>query len=602
VYELHTLGIETYLLINHSDQTETLSRDIPVIDEAQAQALPAWRFIVIDGFRTAPQWLQLWSHKAPVIGIDEGGLSRSSFDYLVDILPGPKRITMPLRLVMLTMPILRTLPLYKKICTTLGQTDRPNQANPDFLQLPQKRREQFPDRIHRILVSFGAEDAQGLSVPTVEGLLQHGAGYDISLVIGPGNCTISEKERQELVRQGVHLLEAPDNLMDHLADYDLVITHYGLTAFEALAAQVSVALVAPTAYHEVLGLAAQFYSFGYGRWAAWRAGRLLARQSVQHSILQSSRDLYHRYSLFRMTNNFAATLQSWSFPTAGRCPLCHDRSRKGARILARFPDRTYVRCGHCGLTYMIRPNNPPITYEGAYFLEDYKKQYGKTYIEDFPNLIQMAQSRLNHIDQLLGSDNSEQVRLLDIGCAYGPFLAAAKERGWSVMGLDPSQDAVRYVKDQIGVPVLQGLFPDTDLTSLTGGEKLDVVSLWYVIEHFSDLDKTLKAASELVKKGGLLAFSTPSGSGISGRARIRSFLEHSPQDHWTILSPSTCSPMLARYGFRLVKTVSTGHHPERFPLLGAFAKSKKTVIYRVLLKVSRLFSLGDTFEAYAVKE
>jgi len=60
--------------------------------------------------------------------------------------------------------------------------------------------------------------------------------------------------------------------------------------------------------------------------------------------------------------------------------------------------------------------------------------------------------------------------------------------------------------------------------------------------------------------------------------------------------------MLARYGFRLVKTVSTGHHPERFPLLGAFAKSKKTVIYRVLLKVSRLFSLGDTFEAYAVKE
>jgi hypothetical protein len=48
--------------------------------------------------------------------------------------------------------------------------------------------------------------------------------------------------------------------------------------------------------------------------------------------------------------------------------------------------------------------------------------------------------------------------------------------------------------------------------------------------------------------------------------------------------------------------VVTGHHPERFPLLGAFADpAKKGPLYRFLLFISRLFRLGDTFEVYAVK-
>jgi spore coat polysaccharide biosynthesis predicted glycosyltransferase SpsG/SAM-dependent methyltransferase len=596
---LRALGAEAYLY-------GTSLQNIPTLSDSEAKQVSRWRFVVIDGFRTDSDFYKAWAKEAPVIGIDEGGPCRYFFDYLVDILPGPKRLSWPVRLLIMSVPLFRGFSFFKALCRVSGRTDRPNQANPDFLELPQKRREQFPAHINTILVSFGAEDAQGLSLPVLQGLLAHGSGFEISLAIGPKNRTIPEGARRELRQKGVRILEAPEDLAEQLYEYDLVITHYGLTAFEALAAQVPVALVSPSAYHEVLGLSVRFYSFGYGKGAARRAGHLLAHQSVQHALIQQSSDIYRRYGLFRTANDFAATLQSWTFPTGGRCPLCHDRSRRGAPVLARFPDRTYVRCGHCGITYMIRPNEPPITYDGAYFLEDYKKQYGKTYIEDFPNLVRMAQARLSHIQNILSrptpSPEKKPVRLLDIGCAYGPFLAAAKDLGWSVMGLDPSQDAVRYVQDHVGVPVLQGLFPETDLTSLTGGEALQVVSLWYVIEHFPDLGRALEAASALLQKGGVLAFSTPSAAGISGRARLRSFLEHSPPDHWTILSPRTCGPLLARYGFRLVKTVSTGHHPERFPLFGPFAKSKKTFIYRVLLKVSQICSLGDTFEAYAVKE
>jgi hypothetical protein len=45
--------------------------------------------------------------------------------------------------------------------------------------------------------------------------------------------------------------------------------------------------------------------------------------------------------------------------------------------------------------------------------------------------------------------------------------------------------------------------------------------------------------------------------------------------------------------------VISGCHPERFPLLGKFAKSKKSPLYWLFLAVGNFFGLGDTFEVYA---
>jgi hypothetical protein len=48
--------------------------------------------------------------------------------------------------------------------------------------------------------------------------------------------------------------------------------------------------------------------------------------------------------------------------------------------------------------------------------------------------------------------------------------------------------------------------------------------------------------------------------------------------------------------------VITAQHPERFPFFGRFLRpSRKGPLYRLLFLISRVFKLGDTFEAYAVK-
>jgi 2-polyprenyl-3-methyl-5-hydroxy-6-metoxy-1,4-benzoquinol methylase len=188
--------------------------------------------------------------------------------------------------------------------------------------------------------------------------------------------------------------------------------------------------------------------------------------------------------------------------------------------------------------------------------------------------------------------------LLDIGCAYGPFLAAAREEGFSPAGIDPAQDTVRYVQENLGIPAVHGFFPHS---SFLIPHSYNVISLWFVIEHFRDCTCVLAEIRKLLQPGGVLAFSTPSFSGISGRSSLRKFLSASPQDHITVWKPKMCRKALALAGFEVKKIVISGHHPERFPLLGKLAKSKKHPLYWPLLAISKIFALGDTFEVYGIK-
>jgi SAM-dependent methyltransferase len=197
---------------------------------------------------------------------------------------------------------------------------------------------------------------------------------------------------------------------------------------------------------------------------------------------------------------------------------------------------------------------------------------------------------------------SERRRVLDIGCAYGPFLVAAQDEQLLPIGIDPAADAVRYVQEELKISAYQGFFPDTPLPGVLEDERFDVISLWYVIEHFERPDAVLKEIHRLLKPGGVLAFSSPSFSGISSRVSSKSFLEKSPQDHWTIWEPRCTGNMLKRFGFSLRKIVISGHHPERFPGIGRFLTRKHSIVYAFFFWISRVFRLGDTFEVYAVKE
>jgi spore coat polysaccharide biosynthesis predicted glycosyltransferase SpsG/2-polyprenyl-3-methyl-5-hydroxy-6-metoxy-1,4-benzoquinol methylase len=545
-----------------------------------------WDCVVVDHFRTPEEEFFRWTELAPLIGIDEGGPCRENFDFLIDVLPGLPARAKP------NIADVSLLPL-SRIKEGGSLPPRPSPAA-RVLGYPPQRGLPPPQRPRKILISFGQEDAAGLALATAQTLAAKNTEgfFDITLLTGALN------RRAGSAPEGVKCLETIPRLGEQLAEYSLVITHYGITAFEAVYAGTPVLLVSPGAYHEQLAKAAGFCSVGIGSRAAAKISRLLFKKKQPHYFfLQKLQNicaaLASRHHLEHAPSQSLAELLNGFSPLVSRsCPVC-GASAAGLPAIGRFPDRSYRRCPRCGIIMMNRVNPPPIEYAREYFFDNYKKQYGKTYIEDFPNLRVMGKRRLAIIQGLL-PPSAETPSLLDIGCAYGPFLAAAKEAGFSPFGIDPADDAVRYVTQSLGIPALRGFFPHSALQP-----PYDCVTLWYVIEHFPDCVPALAEIRRLLKDSGVLAFATPSFAGVSGRSSLKRFLGQSPADHWTIWSPRACKKALALAGFQVKKITVSGHHSERFPLLGKFAKSKKSPLYGPLLAASKLFGLGDTFEVYA---
>ena len=496
--------------------------------------------IVLDRFKTSLKEFTFFREKGPVIGIDEGGC-RKYCDFLIDIIPAPP------------------------------QRHNPNMSSPRLLPLPKTRRRSFTSvqagKKVRVLISFGMEDGAGLTLPVALSFSKEKT-FDVNVVLPRGaSCDI----------RGVTLLKPIENLREHLAEYDLVVTHFGLTAFEALYARVPVLLFSPGGYHKKLADLCGFYTLSLGE-----------EPFFDEKLLERCRGIAGRFNLESDCDSEALCNMLCCVPRLPTvCPSC-GASIVNSPVLARFSDRTYRLCKLCKVVFMLRLTPVPLEYSDEYFFNSYKKQYGLTYLEDFPKLVKMGEGRLNRIQEF-----STGKRLLDIGCAYGPFLSAARDAGFNPIGVDPAENAVRYVKDTLGIQAQHGFFPAVPAHSMV----FDVVSLWYVIEHFDKLSDILPALHSLLTKGGVLAISTPSYTGISGRICINAFLKSSPADHFSIWSPFSAGIILKRYGFRIKRVVVSTHHPERFPVLGG-----ASILYPMLRFISAFFKLGDTFEIYAMKE
>lgn len=525
----------------------------------------AWDLVVLDRRSTSAEELAFWERLAPVLAIDEGGPARAEAHYLVDILPRAAR----------------------------GAARRlvANKASLGFLDLPRARRE--PARaFKKILVTFGGEDPAGLSLSLARSLVGSGLVEPEDLTIVTGAL---RRGAPPTGLEGVTVLGPVQDLKEHLSRYDLVLTQFGLTAFEAAWAGCGVILLNPGAYHRSLARAAGFPEIGVRRPNLRALGRLLASPVEVLSRMAAVAP--------EETESLADFIAGLAPAGPKLCPACGRRER-----VAEYRDatRTIFRCSSCGMLYLSRfsPGRDD-PYKESYFFEEYRRQYGRTYLEDWPKLLELARSRLQAAEPLAARGGRQgSLSVLDVGCAYGPFLEAVRERGHDPYGIDAAPEAAAYVRRSLGIPAVSGDFLDSAVAAAFGGP-FDLVTMWYVIEHFADLDRALRNAAALLRTGGVLAFSTPSAEGASGRFDRARFFAGSPADHFSIWEPSRVRGILKSYGFRVEKIRVTGCHPERIPpfrrlsgrggLVGALARSLGSA-------ASRLFRLGDTFEVYAVRE
>lgn len=282
-------------------------------------------------------------------------------------------------------------------------------------------------------------------------------------------------------------------------------------------------------------------------------------------------------------------MKAGRFISAGPpCPCCGSSFHL---MLQSSPE--LVRCLRCGMN-RLKADEIKIEkrYSDSYFLDEYKDQYGRTYLEDQSNIESLARQRLRVINHTVSTKNRS---LLDIGCAYGFFLSEARKSGWDTEGTDIIEQPLIYAQMELGLKVTRSRAENMEFSS-----KYGAITLWYVLEHLKDPCGFLKRTAAALEQGGVLALGLPNGSGITYRVNPEYWLQSRPNDHFSDFTYKALRLMGKKIGLRISAVVSRGIHYDRYRKA---AHGIFRLIPRYVFELyCRLFHAGDTFEIYFIKE
>ncbi len=289
-----------------------------------------------------------------------------------------------------------------------------------------------------------------------------------------------------------------------------------------------------------------------------------------------------------MSSNAAATIETQSLeissiePKLERCPICESRSLRRLFISEGTP---IARCDECSLV-MRNPQPSDKTlgeiYSADYFLGGHSPEHTSE-VNRIKRLT--AALYLDQIEHELKNRGAKlrQVRLLEVGCGHGNFLAEAASRGWEVTGIEYSSDSAAAANRNVGRDcVLVGSIETVDLPEDT----FDVCVIADVIEHTREPARFLREVNRVLKPGGLVYIAVPSLDSRSAKMMGEKWMEYK-LEHLFYFNRDTIRNILFREGFEKIE-VSSGKkiltldyiakHFQRFPVqpftavLGAVTK------------------------------
>lgn len=200
-----------------------------------------------------------------------------------------------------------------------------------------------------------------------------------------------------------------------------------------------------------------------------------------------------------------------------------------------------VRCAACGHMQLERLPAPG-ELAGAY-----GDAASGDYLEEERGQRLTARTTLMRIERHVGPPG----RLLDVGCWVGFLLDEARERGWRVLGVEPSTWASSLARERFGLDVRT-----CDLAELViPPGSLQVVHLGDVIEHLPDPGVALEQVRGLLAPDGVLALALPDAGSRLARALGPRWWSVIPT-HVHYFTRHSVGRLLARHGYELLSVAT----------------------------------------------
>ena len=182
------------------------------------------------------------------------------------------------------------------------------------------------------------------------------------------------------------------------------------------------------------------------------------------------------------------------------CIICGNNKTKTILeldFLKEYENRiNLVRCSSCKLEY-LNPLPAKETFKNIYNEYYYKNGY----INLQTKRISQASSHLDKM-QRLNASKPEKINVLDIGAGTGYFLMLAKQLNYNIYGIETSDFAREYAKENFRIDSKSCL---KDLPDIM----YDFITFWDVLGHINNPDIYLGYCKSHLKKSGYIIIKFP---------------------------------------------------------------------------------------------
>jgi 2-polyprenyl-3-methyl-5-hydroxy-6-metoxy-1,4-benzoquinol methylase len=263
------------------------------------------------------------------------------------------------------------------------------------------------------------------------------------------------------------------------------------------------------------------------------------------------------------------------------CPICGEKDFKKFIDTVDYTTTresfTIQRCDHC--TLLLTNPRPSKDSIGKYYRSDqYISHTGGT-----NNIVDQAyrtvrnitlQSKLNLVNKYQSKFN-----LLDYGCGTGEFLATCKDAGWTVQGVEPSDEA--RVKNRKDLSVVDTL---SNVTT-----QVNAITMWHVLEHVHDLNETMAKLRSLLTNNGTIFIAVPNHESYDARYYKNSWAGYDVPRHLWHFNKENIKTLLTRHNLRLQEIV-----PMKFDAyyVSLLSEGYKNPARSSLLKYASAFTTG----------
>ena len=249
-----------------------------------------------------------------------------------------------------------------------------------------------------------------------------------------------------------------------------------------------------------------------------------------------------------------------------------------------------LKCDHCGIIYVD---------------EELTQDQVSTYYEvaDDPLYFAEQEARRKTFEKYL-KKLPGQGKLLDIGTNTGLFVKIALDNGWNATGLEPNKWGVAYAKKNYGIALVNKPFDKGTFKK----ESFDIVTMWDVIEHFMDPVFEMAKVYDILKPGGVFAFSTIDPESLLAKAMGTKWSWYMEM-HKVFFNKKSAEYYLKKSGFKKIifmphfRNLSLGYLATRLeainPVLSKFIQYLVSSIH--LSKTIVPYYANDLYDCYAFK-